>query len=378
MRVSLVRQIFLTKEQADAAGEIQRRLAEKLGIDAGALAIRDRELSVATTVEPLQYAVRLQLEVNLPKQRDFAGFERGLTAMETARACLASAAHDAGLDYIKVIGEDTRHSLSLELEVPPEVLDQLQTAQTARYLIAAAAKQDAASIEVDCKERGLTITTDAKAFTSVVRAFFAHYLPDRLPQPPPRVTTVNGAVKLVPLATRRRPWALRLSASLLLALGLLSWLVPATAVWLSVAGVWWLSAIAVALLMGRDWRGSIASVAGAASTFLGVMALFAIAYGVIWQISPHEIGLTWIGQKSTPSLGEMFLLSLGLAVSAGTLDVALQGTARFVAFVELLTFFGTVAAVIGAFGRRWLFDRDARITGRTLVTGLDDDGPASP
>jgi hypothetical protein len=101
------------------------------------------------------------------------------------------------------------------------------------------------------------------------------------------------------------------------------------------------------------------------------MVFFGLVYGVIHSDS-HDIGLAWVASSSSPRLGEMFLLSLGLAVSAGTTGVTLVGLARFVAFVELLFFFGTVAAVIGAFGRRYLFDRELSITGDTLITGTDD------
>jgi len=68
----------------------------------------------------------------------------------------------------------------------------------------------------------------------------------------------------------------------------------------------------------------------------------------------------------------MFLLSLGIAVSAATTGVTLAGLARFVAFVEMLLFFGTAAAVLGALGRRLLFDREVRFTGEGPVVGLDD------
>jgi hypothetical protein len=50
----------------------------------------------------------------------------------------------------------------------------------------------------------------------------------------------------------------------------------------------------------------------------------------------------------------MFLVSLGIAVSGGTLHAEVHHVARVIAYIELLFAFCTVAALIAAFVRRFL------------------------
>jgi hypothetical protein len=396
------------------AQQIRAELARQLGLDPEA------EIVLPSTGVPVAVEVTLTdnrspyvtLTVTDDGPDDFAQFERCMAALRHARRSLALAAEQANPDWWDGIPHSTGHHrkatvgpiealvgdegkldsnsagvFGLVVSVPEGLREQWEPHDHASFALRANARPrrlakelrlvfrvspDEPTVALFATRRTSSAHVDEAEFAQLVTAFFEDYLPERLPQRRGRLAPVNGVATPVPLDLRRRPLALRISAALLLTLALSSWLVPIELPWLVVGWIWWGAAIAVPMLMSRDLKRSLTSVAGVASTFLGLMVCFGLLYGVIYHAGT-DISLPWVASGSSPRLGEMFMLSLGLAVSAGTTDVALEGLARFVAFVEVLLFFGTVAAVIGALGRRWLFDREIHITGETPITGLEDD-----
>lgn len=396
------------------ARQIRAELAQQLGLDPEAGII------VPSTGVPVAVEVALTdngspyvtLTVTDDGPDDLAQFQRCMTALRHARRSLALAAERATPDWGDDASQSARrrreraagpidalvggeHELDsnsaslfgLVVRVPAALQERLGPRDHASFALCANARPhqlakqlrlafrvspDESTIAMVAAQRTSFSHVEESEFTQLVTAFFEDYLPERLPQRRGRLAPVNGVATPAALDLRQRPQALRVSTALLLTLALLSWLVPIEPPWLVVGWIGWIAAIAVPMLRSRDLKRSLTSVAGVASTFLGLMVCFGLLYGVIYHSGTH-IGLPWVASDSSPRLGEMFMLSLGLAVSAGTTDVALEGVARFVAFVEVLLFFGTVAAVIGALGRRWLFDREIHITGETPVTGLEDD-----
>jgi hypothetical protein len=390
------------------AAQIRGAFAEQLGFDPETeLVVPYKTLPVAVDITLTDEAVPfVTLIIEIGGADDLAYFRQGMMALKEVRHRLALAAErvnpgwqqrdeyerickvsdplDGLLGTQRELDDDRASMFGVTLSVPDAVFDLLGPEKYASVALAAQANpgdlKKGLTLKTDRRE--LTVTIEAGSrfnqvrqseFVQTVTSFLHDCLPGRPPQPHGRLVPISGIATLAPSATRQRPWALRVSAALLVTLAGLSWLVRIDTSWLIVGWVWWTTAVVVAVLMGRDLKGSLASVAGAASTFLGLMVFFGLVYGVIQNAGTHEIGLAWISKTGSPRLGEMFLLSLGLAVSAGTTDVMLEGLARFVAFVELLFFFGTVAGVIGALGRRWLFDREVRITGEAPFPGLEDD-----
>jgi hypothetical protein len=395
------------------AQQIRAELARQLGFDPEA------EIVLPSTGVPVAVEVALTdngspyvtLTVTDDGPDDLAHFERCVAALRYARRSLALAAERANPDWWDGASQSTGHPretavgpidalvgerklesnsasvFALVVRVPDVLREQWEPHAHASFALLANARPrhlaeklrlvfrvtpDEPTVALVAAPRTSSAHVDESEFAQLVRAFFEDYLPERLPQRRGRLAPVSGVARSVPLDLRQRPQALRISAALLLTLALSSWLVPIELQWLIVGWIGWTTAIAVPMLMSRDLKRSLTSVAGVASTFLGLMVCFGLLYGVIYH-SGTDISLPWVASGSSPRLGEMFMLSLGLAVSAGTTDVALEGLARFVAFVEVLLFFGTVAAVIGALGRRWLFDREIHITGETPITGLEDD-----
>ncbi len=396
------------------AQQIRAELARQLGFDPEA------EIILPSTGVPVAVEVALAdngspyltLTVTDDGPDDLAQFERCMDVLRHARRSLALAAERATPDWWDGASQSTGHHrettvrpiealvgderalesnsasvFALVVRVPEALREQWEPHAHASFALLANARPhnlaeklrlvfrvtpDEPTIALVAAPRTSSAHVDESEFAQLVRAFFEDYLPERLPQRRGRLAPVNGVARSVPLDLRQRPLALRISAALLLTLALSSWLVPIELPWLVVGWIGWTTAIAVPLLISRDLKRSLTSVAGVASTFLGLMVCFGLLYGVIYH-SGTDINLPWFASGSSPRLGEVFMLSLGLAVSAGTTDVALEGLARFVAFVEVLLFFGTVAAVVGALGRRWLFDREIHITGETPITGLEDD-----
>lgn len=400
--------LFETDGGIVTAEQIRTALAEQLGFGPGAsLVVPYKTLLVDVDIELKDDGVPfVTLHVEVDGTDDFASFDQGITALKSVRRSLALAAAraipgwqqrdqyerihkvsnplDGLLGTQNALDRNQASVLGVTLRVPAEVFDLLGPEKYASIALAAQAKNDVI-------KKGLTLATDRHESTVTIRArsrfnevdgsefartvaeFFHDYLSGRLQERRVRRIPVSAVATLAPSTGRQRPWVLRVSTALLVALAGLSWLVPISEAWLIVGWIWWAAAIAVAVLMGRDAKGSLASVAGAALTFVALMVFFGLLYGVIQDVGHHDIALASIPRTGGQPLGEMFLLSLGLAVSAGTTNVTLEGVARFVAFVEMLFFFGTVAGVIGALGRRWLFDREVRIVGEAPIIGLDDD-----
>jgi hypothetical protein len=378
-------------------GRLCAALASRFGLDPDeplSFPCRDLRVSVSMVLaDGDRFSAVLDVEV--PGQ-DHADFTRGMAALDDARRRLARAAAsvpDEQQTYPKLDCLFWRRydsscgrarAIAVVIGVPAEVFPQLGTDENASLALAShhlfRHSEPAAEIKVETFQDEGAIAISAlrgreveRDFATVVAAFFEDYLPERRSGGAMRMAPVTAVARVNPIPRRQRPWLLRLCASLLLALAAVSWLVRIDTLWLTVGWIWWAAALGCALLMGRDFKGAVASLAGAACTFLGLMVLFGLLYGTIRQINANLIGLSWLPAAAPPRLGEMFLLSLGVAVSAGTTGVALEGWARFAAFVEMLLFFGTAAAVVGAFGRRWLFAREVHITGQAPLTGMEDD-----
>jgi hypothetical protein len=387
---------------------IWAELARHLGFGPDAApVVPSKGLSVRLGIAEAGREIVVTLSVETDGADDFAEFERGMAALIQTRRSLSLAASDAAPGWshiVSVYGREkeqfVRHpidgllgtdldcadALEVTLQVPRRLLDSLGPEPYANVALTAntapsylSGRRPELSFRVDRRESTVTIAAEparfgkleVSDFTRIVRAFFDEHLPERLPQRAARLARVTGVATPIAPAERERPRALPIAAALLTALALASWLVPVDTAWLVLGCVWWGAAVAVPVVQTRAVRRSLASVAGIASTFLGLMVGFGLIYGAIYAAG-GAIELPWLQATHTPRLGEMLMLSLGVAVSAGTTDVTIEGVARFVAFVEMLFFFGTVAAVIGALGRRWLFDREIRISGEAPVTGLDD------
>lgn len=346
------------------------------------------------------WVVRLTVEAH----DELAAFTAAMDALDHAHRQLVLAAHEAetpdwggplGSTWFRkkkalsgLVGNEktvtTRRNLDHELRmrIAVEVRDALGGPTAARARLVALLRPEdekASGIRVAYEGDELLLSEGAGFstgyyFEAAARVLFEEYLPDAAAGSPPRMAKVTGVITRDPAPAALRRWPLRISALLLLGLLGASWLMPVDTVPLIAGFAWWLVALGVAALAGAADRPSLFSVGGVAAAFLSLVVVFGLAYGVIHDTDGDLVKLApWNDDQLL--LGEMMLVSLGLAVSAGTTDVALQGAARFVAMVELLVFFGTVAGVLGAISRRWLYGRRATITGDLPIHGgLGDDG----
>jgi hypothetical protein len=109
------------------------------------------------------------------------------------------------------------------------------------------------------------------------------------------------------------------------------------------------------------------SVGGLIFSFTAFFVLFAFVYAAVWL---HDPGSLEDIDDATPRLGEMFLVSLGVARSGGTVAATVHEWARVVAYIEMLLVFSGVATIVAAGVNRYL------LSGRSEIREepMSDDG----